>query len=522
LETPKSEATWCWRRRLRWSAGAVSIGFVTAGILNVAEVGSPAGATVSAGQGSASAQAIAIQPHEGSLATGVVMGEALAGHTGNYARGQSQGVDLGAIGLSLKGYDCSNLTPAQGGPVPPSPSVANSVPTALEVETPPGGGQAEKSIGAQQGYYMQNTGNSTSNPSQAPPPPTYGWTESALANGVPYADAQTTLVQSIDASLVSVSDVSSKAWSGLVDGQREAGATVDIGSLNIGAGSSSVSLSGLQWSAVYPSGGSAKPSANFSIGKLMVGGLAVPTTQNPSAIQALIDKALAPLGMEANLPSVSTDSTSSSVSISPLQLAVVPNSNRDTLLNSALNPFGPATNQLFLDLENGFPGEPNSLLDVLCRSDSAITVLDITLASVTGGGYASASFGGVTASSSDLAANPFHLSLFASGGLSASQTQFIPGTAGTSAGGQAGGSATPSVVAPSAPAASGGTGSGSPSGTSPAGGTTQSYVPASAGEFGGGGPLLAIGLGGLALVGLLAEADRRMMRRALHTATFEE
>jgi hypothetical protein len=521
LKTPKSEVTLPWRRRLRWSAGAVSIGFVTAGVLNVVGAGSPAGAAVSPGQGSASAQGIAVQPHEGSLATGVVMGEALAGHTGNYARGQSQGVDLGAIGLSLKGYDCSNLTPAQGGPVAPSPSVANSVPTALEVETPSGGGQAEKSIGAQQGYNMGSTGNPSTDPSKAPPPPTYGWTESALANGAPYSNAQTTLVQNIDASLVSVSGVSSKAWSGLVGGQRQAGATVDIGSLNIGTGATSVALSGLHWSAVYPSGGASKPSASFSIGKLVVGGLAVPTAQNQSTIQSLIDKALAPIGMEATLPSMSTDATTSSVSISPLQLAVVPSTNRDTLLNNALNPLGPTTNQLFLDLENGFPGEPNSLLDVLCRSDSAITVLDITLASVTGGGYASASFGGVSASSSDLATNPFHLSLLPPGGLSASQTQYIPGTAGTSAGVQTTGSATPSVVAPSAAGGSS-TGSASTSGSGQGAGTSQSYVPAAATGFAGGGPLLGIGLAGLALVGLLAEGDRRMMRRALHTATFEE
>ena len=94
--------------------------------------GGSASAGADPGQGSSSAQLLQVTPHEGSLAVGAVMGEALAGHTANYARAQSQGLDLGAIGAALKGYNCGSVTYP----------LANSVPTALEVETPPNGGSA--------------------------------------------------------------------------------------------------------------------------------------------------------------------------------------------------------------------------------------------------------------------------------------------------------------------------------------------------------------------------------------------
>jgi hypothetical protein len=49
---------------------------VSAGVL-----GSRAGAAPAPGQGLSSAQSLYVTPKEGSLAVGVVLGEALAGHT---------------------------------------------------------------------------------------------------------------------------------------------------------------------------------------------------------------------------------------------------------------------------------------------------------------------------------------------------------------------------------------------------------------------------------------------------------
>src|SRR5437899_2089826 len=95
------------RRRHRWlrlTLGVASGAMVLAG-LGVGP-GSPAGADPAPGVGSSYAQSLQVTPHEGSLAVGAVLGEALAGHTNGVARAQSQGEDLGAIGLSLEGYNC--------------------------------------------------------------------------------------------------------------------------------------------------------------------------------------------------------------------------------------------------------------------------------------------------------------------------------------------------------------------------------------------------------------------------------
>src|SRR5438270_12238525 len=93
------------RRRQRWirlTLGVASGAMVITGALGLGP-GSAARADISPGIGSSYAQSLQVTPHEGSLAVGVVLGEALAGHTNGVARAQSQGEDLGSIGLALEG-----------------------------------------------------------------------------------------------------------------------------------------------------------------------------------------------------------------------------------------------------------------------------------------------------------------------------------------------------------------------------------------------------------------------------------
>ena len=87
------------------------------------------------GVGSSYAQGIQVTPHDGSLAVGAVFDEALAGHTDQIAKAQSQGLDLGAVGTSIKGYNCGQ---------PPS-KLADYVPTPIVAETPTGGGTDQAS-----------------------------------------------------------------------------------------------------------------------------------------------------------------------------------------------------------------------------------------------------------------------------------------------------------------------------------------------------------------------------------------
>ena len=471
-----------WRRRLRWALAGASSAVLVSGAAVVA-TGAGAGAAVSPGQGSSYAQALQVTPHEGSLGVGPVFGEALAGHTDTYARAQSQGLDLGAVGTSMKSYNCGQA---------PQPAVAKAVPTALEVET---GGP-----GAAQGVTQSN------------PQQTYGATEYGQADATPYAEADTTTAP-LQNQLLSLTGAKSKAWSGLVKGQREAGATSDIGSLTLAGGA--VVLQGLHWDVAYPSSGPAKPSGSFSITKASVNGTPVPT-QDLSALQTAVNQVIGNLGMKLVLPQVTDQQGIEAVT--PLQLEVVPSPNRDSLVDAGLNAVGPAYNAVTGGLENGFGSwEPSQLQQALCQSDTPITVADITLASISGAGFFNAAFGGVNASSKALPTNSFNLGLpsFSLGGSS----QFVPGTPGTA--GTPGGAGSLSGSAPasgsSLSSASGPAGS---SGGSAGGPSTGQGVLAAA-KAGTGGPLLALGLAGLVSVLILAELDRRMMR-PVRRASFEE
>src|SRR5437660_4084702 len=127
------------RRRHRWlklTVGVASAAMVAMGVLGVG-AGSPADAETSPGIGSSYAQSLQVTPHEGSLAVGVVLGEALAGHTNYVARAQSQGVDLGSVGLALQGYNCGSA---------PTPTQKAIVPQPLQTETGASGADQGKTL----------------------------------------------------------------------------------------------------------------------------------------------------------------------------------------------------------------------------------------------------------------------------------------------------------------------------------------------------------------------------------------
>lgn len=475
------------RRQARWALAGVSSALIAAGTV-VLTTGAPAGADSSPGLGSAYAQSFQVTPHDGSLAVGLVLGEALAGHTGSAARAQSQGVDLGAIGTSLTTENCGStaLKPSQ-------------IPQPFETET----GQSGASNGQTQG----------------PTSGGFGSTERVLANALPYGEADTGFAN-VANSVISISGMASKAWSGLVNGQREAGAVSDLSSINFFNGL--VKLGGLHWETLYPSGGSAKPSGSFSLSSLSIHGVPVDLSKvDLTTIAPTINKVLNNLGMDLKLPVVTGGKIES---VSPLELDVIPNSTRDNLLDPLLGKLSPILNPIKTGLENGFgPWEPSALVTQLCQTDTPFTVADISIASMTGAGFFSTTFGGVQASSAALPANNFNLNLNLGNISLGGTSRFIPGTPGSAGLGATGGTpGTPAIPAtPGTPGSSGALNTPASNGHSTTTRQTQAVQAASAG-FKAGGPLLAVGLGGLGLLALLVEGDRRMMRRAQHTVNFEE
>ena len=140
---------------------------------------------------------------------------------------------------------------------------------------------------------------------------------------------------------------------------------------------------------------------------------------------------------------------------------------------------------------------------------------DITIASFTGSGYFNTALGGVNATSGDTPVNPFDLAPFAPTSV-AGLNQSLPGTAAV-----AGTEATPGALGGTlgGGAANVGSGGGGAKGSASGGGRRPFERAAAVSHTSG--PLLAIGLGGLVLLALLAEGDRRMMRRAHNRLAFE-
>ena len=463
--------------------------------------------------GSASAEGFEVTPHEGSLAVGAVFDEALAGHTDKVARAQSQGLDLGAVGAAIKGYNCGQ---------PPS-ALAAYVPDPLEAETPPSGGTDEHTAGP-----SQSDNNSD------------GSIEHVVANNTPFGEADTTFEPTITepGNLFTISHVVSKATSGLINGARQAEATVDIGQVTIAG---VVTLSGLHWEAIYPTGGGGgQPSGSFQIGKAVVNGQSTPTT-DLGQVSSAINKVLGQIGIQLNLP---TSSTAQGIQFeSPLSIQVVPNSQRNSITDPIIAGNGQSVGPVPLGvepnyypvangLENGFgntsapynalaPLEAGSngsqLQQALCQSDTPITVADITVASFTAGGFFNISLGGVNASSGDLPVNPYQLGL-GFGDLSVpGSSQFVSGSPGTPAVAGSSDSGSALTGAASSPAIGNSSSAGSPARSGPG-----TVVPAATVASEVSGPLLAIGLGILGLLALLAEADRRMIRSGRKTDIFEE
>jgi hypothetical protein len=472
-----------------WGAGGLSAVMAGTG-LALLVAGPSAQAAVPPGVGSSYAQSLQDTPKDGALSVGVVLGEAIAGHINYVARAQSQGLDETAIGTSLQGYNCGQ---------PPSQQQLALVAQPLQAET----GQP----GADQGYSSSPGGGT---------PNSFGSDEFAQATAAPFGLARTSYADmAVPGDVFAVSGMVSKASSGLVDGQRVAQATEDIKSISLVNGL--VQLNGLHWDATYPSGGAAAPSGHFTIGSMTIHGTAVPT-QNPTAALTQANAALQPLGLQLGVPQVTTQQ--GILFVSPLELDVIASSVRDQILDPVVNGEQQAASPVVNGLENGFsPSEPAPLVQALCQSDTPITVADIAVASIDGGGSYVTSFGGVNATSGKAPVNPF---TFGFGGFTpgSSRSFYIPGTSGSAAvaaGSGAGSTGSPSLASASTAASPAGAApTAGAAGASGTGGTTSSQPTENIAATGTapGGPLLGIGLGGLAALLLLAEGDRRLMRRA--------
>jgi hypothetical protein len=492
------------RQRLRgrrYTPATIRIGLACAlgAAVGIVELGSGSGADTSFVPGNALArsQAISLAPTTGGLNYAITLATSVSNYQDMQAQSLSQTIDLGAIGTSIEAEGCDGSAPA----VPQS-----DVPPPVQAESTNGNQSLSNSITPQSSPDGLGIGN-----------------EAATATTQPSSGSLTTASNiAMPGGLLAVNGLTSSAKASIDNGAtRTATATADIGQLSLGSGATAVVLGGLQWTATQQSGGSTTSAGTFSVGSLTVAGVPVDlsslsSSANPQSVLSVINTALSPIGLNIQWPTQTTLSDGT-VQISPLVVGIDNNALGQQVVGANENSVQPVREALV-----------NALLSANCNFATELTVGDIGMGVLSGGGNLNLEFGGASAETDALAASsPFG----AGGGTSLPSSSLNAGSGTTGNSGSAlGGSALPVTsnsgvgLLGSPPASSGA----APASAAPgaAGGQQESLGPMtrtsdciSLGPSGGacdsGNAAVPIGLVTLALVVTLFTWDALRQRRRL-------
>lgn len=449
-------------RRTRWAAAGGLVAMAATAVLPMPKLGAQTAAPIEPGQGQAIAQAWKVDPKTGGLSFGFTFGQGLAGHQNSVSRAVSQAINTGVIGGTMAGPACD------GGP-PTWPK--EQQPQPLEVDS--------RDEGAAAGKNATDYGSPTFN-------------KFARATDKPLAESVTTMQPFVIPGVLSIGGGVTRTTSGIVNGERQAIATVDISEVNL---ATVVRLSDLHWEATYRSSGPGEGVVGkFTVGHAVVNGLTTPATD--PALLAKANDALTLFGLKLVEPKAYQ--TGGVLFVEPLAIGVVPNSARDEVAKQIVDNTDEYRRRLF-----------DEILARDCDAADLISVFDIVTGSMTGAGEFSIQLGGAQASSGIIPKTGFSLDGVS---LESFLEGFVPGgdpfTAPESVS-----NATTSYSGPAALSVAPAT---RRVVTNP--GARRQAInaqPASA-TFKGtrGGAMAGVGLATLLLLALVAEGDRRKMRRA--------
>lgn len=433
------------RRAAIGAFGAMAIAFFAT--MPSAQSAAAQGA-IKPGRGLALAEVEKLDPRAGSLSLGITTGRSIAGHQNSVAQASSQAYDYGVIGGTLAAKGCDGGDPTLADSQQPHP---------IQVDS----------------RDAQSTKDETE-----PNVPVPGKMH-ASANPTPFAEAVTTTAPQ-DYGIMQVGGGTATSHSGLIDeATREAKATTDIDGITFPAG---IALSSMHWEATWRSTDPDNGVVGlFTIGSATIAGQSIPTT-DPTQTLLQLNGALAPLGFAITPPQA--HKAGEVLFVDPMGIKIFPSAQRDAISGGLLGGLQPVRQQTF-----------DELLAQSCSFASGITVADILVGSITGGGSFSVVLGGVQASSGDAYENAFCLGCNTPGpSLNTSNV------------------ATNTVAA--APSGGGASFQGSTAPGPTAG--TAAVTPVATSSFKGkrGGALAGVGLAGLGMIAAMAEGDRRKMRRA--------
>lgn len=449
-------------RRTAITAGATLAALVAASVApsSPAAAGEPA-TSKTAGTASATATSYKVNPTTASLSIGITFGISLAGYTNQVAQAESRGLDLGIIGTTLAGEGCDGGDPTLAAEDQPQPLRADSRDTgASEQKT-----ETEK--------YLPVI------------------SKSVRADATPYGQADTT-TGGLTASeaFLSLGAAHSQAVTRLNNGTREAIATVDIAGVGIAG---VLELAGLHWEAKAQSGTIDGTTGTFTISSLKVLGQSVPTSDALQAIENA-NAILQPLGIQVIYPK--SRIAAGILFVDPLVIRVIPSTTRDTISQTVLGLIQPVRQNLY-----------DALLAQDCGNATYITVSDIAVGSLTGAGSFSLELGGANAKAEALKTSSF-LNLNPSLSTGGSSTNAL----GESLSSGNNFDSTPSLGGTQSTIAGTKTGNGSSRNPEPIASVTKGSR---------GGRMALVGLLGLVALAIVADRDRRLMRRAQRSIVTE-
>jgi len=437
------------------------------------------------GDANATAQAITFHPSTAGLGYDVTLATSIADYQANLAQAESKTFDGGAIVLSATTTQCDGSAPAVSQSQLPQPVIVES-----------NSGNASQSMALNSGYNGTGPG---------------AGVEEASVTTQPQGSALTKLADFDVPGGFDVSGGQSSAYSQQVAGTlRQATSTADIGQVSLAGGL--VTLNGLHWQSTQetgPGGSLTQATGSFTLGSVTVSGVTTPVSaDNISQVFASVNTALGPTGFHLGpVPALEQNSADGSVAVPALSIGI-----DSSALGAQL--VGP----LLGDADTLRQAFDKALLGVTCQFGTPLTVRDIALGALAGGGGIDMELGGVKDVSDGTAfANPFDnaLGLLGGSGPVGSVLPAAPGTPGSS-------TFTPgSPGTPGTPGSAPGTSAPGTAGTSAPGalrGVSHILRCITTSPFGhpgcsGGGGAVPVGLAGLATVLAMGATDLSRLRR---------
>lgn len=305
-------------------------------------------------------QSLRVGGFTGGLEYALTLGVALARAQGQQGNAQAQLIDLGVFGLILsQPGECTGTSP-----LPPE-----QVPRPLRVSSVKGERSATNRYA--DGRLVS------------------GGSEYSHASPQPAADARTQVGAFEIPALISLDGLDSRASARIITRSelRDSVGSTDVGRIDIAGGL--VRLDGLHWLVERVTGSKDQHTESFTVGRIALAGVPLPSETPEQIAESFeaINAALAGAGISIH-PPVIDRRKDGTTEVTSLFVRIGGNDQANPVVGQILGQLQPARDELYAQLQSG--GCPVDPVYV----SAALTVFDITLASLTGSGGLTLEVGG--------------------------------------------------------------------------------------------------------------------------------